>query len=209
MYPKFNAGSANIEASDVYVRINYNWYMYRQCPWNHGIDGYWHLTMINCQLPVKLSHGYKQFQLHSKYSLTVALLSSAWWRHQMKTFSALLAFCAENSPHKGQWRGALMFSLIWTWINSWVNNPEAGDLRRHRAHCYVSVMSTQRLWPNLLSRYIIHAVSVETNQSGRSPKEVTPFLLQTLVAISYDFFNCMIQSKWDQIIQESTIIIII
>ena len=45
-----------------------------------------------------------------------------------------------NSPHKGQWRGALMFSLICIWINSWVNNPEAGDLRRHRAHCYVSVM---------------------------------------------------------------------
>ena len=42
----------------------------------------------------------------------------AWWRHQMKTFSALLAFCAGNSPvpvnspHKGHWRGALMFSLI-------------------------------------------------------------------------------------------------
>ena len=45
-----------------------------------------------------------------------------------------------NSPHKGQWRGALMFSLIWTWTNSWVNNPEAGDLRRNRAHCDVSVM---------------------------------------------------------------------
>ena len=27
-----------------------------------------------------------------------------------------------NSPHKGQWRGALMFSLICTWINGWVNN---------------------------------------------------------------------------------------
>ena len=44
-----------------------------------------------------------------------------------------------NSPHKGQWRGALMSSLIWTGINSWVNNPEAGDLRRHRAHCDVGV----------------------------------------------------------------------
>ena len=27
-----------------------------------------------------------------------------------------------NSPHKGQWRGALMFSLICAWINVWVNN---------------------------------------------------------------------------------------
>ena len=34
----------------------------------------------------------------------------------------------------GQWRGALMFSLICVWINGWVNNREAGDLRRHRAH---------------------------------------------------------------------------
>ena len=39
----------------------------------------------------------------------------SWWRHQMKTFSALMAICAGNSPvpgefpHKGHWRGALMF----------------------------------------------------------------------------------------------------
>ena len=32
-----------------------------------------------------------------------------------------------NSPHKGQWRGALMFSLICVWINGWVNNREAGN----------------------------------------------------------------------------------
>ena len=37
-----------------------------------------------------------------------------------------------NSLHKGQWRGAFMFSLICAWINLWVNNREAGDLRRYR-----------------------------------------------------------------------------
>ena len=69
-----------------------------------------------------------------------------WWRHQKETFSALLAICAGihrspvNSPHKGQWRGALMFSLICVWINDWVNNREAGDLRRYRAHYDVIVM---------------------------------------------------------------------
>ena len=47
-----------------------------------------------------------------------------------------------NSPHKGQWRGALMSSLLCAWINAWENNREAGDLRRHRAHCDVTVMST-------------------------------------------------------------------
>ena len=45
-----------------------------------------------------------------------------------------------NSPHKGQWRRALMFSLICGWINGWVNNCEAGDLRRYRAHFDVTVM---------------------------------------------------------------------
>ena len=70
----------------------------------------------------------------------------SWWRHQMEAFSALLAICAGNSPvpvnspHKGQWRGALMFSLICIWINDWVNNGEAGDLRRYRGHYDVIVM---------------------------------------------------------------------
>ena len=45
-----------------------------------------------------------------------------------------------NSPHKGQWRGALMFSLICVWINGWVNNREAGGLRRYCAHYDVIVM---------------------------------------------------------------------
>ena len=64
----------------------------------------------------------------------------------METFSALLALCAGihrspvNSPHKGQWRGTLMFSLICVWTNGWVNNREAGDLRRYRAHYDVTVM---------------------------------------------------------------------
>ena len=53
-----------------------------------------------------------------------------------------------NSPHKGQWRGALMFSLIYVWINGWVNNREAGDLRPHRAHYDVIVMMVITLLDN-------------------------------------------------------------
>ena len=48
-----------------------------------------------------------------------------------------------NSPHKGQGRGALMFSLICARIKGWVNNGEAGDLRRHRAHYDVNVIFTR------------------------------------------------------------------
>ena len=49
--------------------------------------------------------------------------------------------CGEFTGHKGQWHRALMFSLICAWINvRWVNNREAGDLRRHRAHYDATVM---------------------------------------------------------------------
>ena len=48
--------------------------------------------------------------------------------------------CEEFTGHrwipryKSQWRGALVFSLICAWINGWLNNREAGDLRRHHTH---------------------------------------------------------------------------
>ena len=48
-----------------------------------------------------------------------------------------------NSPHKGQWRGALAFSLICARMNSWVNDREAGDLTRHCAHYDVTIMLNQ------------------------------------------------------------------
>ena len=66
----------------------------------------------------------------------------------METFSALLAFVRGihrspmNSPHKGQCHGALMFFFIYVWINDWVNNREAGDLRPFHAHRDVTVMSS-------------------------------------------------------------------
>ena len=59
----------------------------------------------------------------------------SWWRHEIETSVPV------NSPHKGQWCGALMFSLIYAWINDWVNSREAGDLRCHHGHYDVTVMS--------------------------------------------------------------------
>ena len=65
---------------------------------------------------------------------------STWWRHQMEHFPRYWPFVRGihrfpmNSQHKGQWPGAFVFSLIGAWINRWVNNREAGDLRRYRAH---------------------------------------------------------------------------
>ena len=60
-----------------------------------------------------------QLMIPQKYERPIWLslptdVLSPWWRHQMETFSALLAICAGNSPVTGQWRGASMFSLICT-----------------------------------------------------------------------------------------------
>ena len=43
-----------------------------------------------------------------------------------------------NYPHKGQWRVALMFSLICTGCS---NNRYAGDSRRYRAHFGATIMT--------------------------------------------------------------------
>ena len=59
------------------------------------------------------------------------------WKHFLRYWPFV---SPENSPHKGQWRGALMFSLICTWTNSWLNNWDAADLRCHRAHYDITVM---------------------------------------------------------------------
>ena len=73
-----------------------------------------------------------------------------WYCHQMEHLLRYWPFMRGihrwqvNSPHEGQWRGALMFSLICGWINGWVNNRAAGDLRRRRAHYDIIVMSFPR-----------------------------------------------------------------
>ena len=63
-----------------------------------------------------------------------------------ETFSALLALCAGNSPVTGefpwQWSVKWSWCFLWSahWINDWVDNREAGDLRRHQAHYDIIVM---------------------------------------------------------------------
>ena len=74
-----------------------------------------------------------------------------------------------NSPHKGQWRGALMFSLICVWINGWVNNCEAGDLRRHRAHYDVTVITLK--WDRALA-----ITSTETPGLSKCQRNLTSAL---------------------------------
>ena len=107
-------------------------------------------------------------------------VSCTWWRHQMETFSALLAFVRVihrppvNSPLKGQWRRVLMFSLICAWMNGWVNNRETGDLRRHRAHYDVIVMTCQKLGWSWHPRNLDDVVQTDQQRSLRWPPPTPP-----------------------------------
>ena len=75
------------------------------------------------------------------------------WRHQMEKnlrnwpFVRGIHRWPVNSPHKGQWRGALMFSLICTWTSGWVNHRDTGNLRRHRAQYDVTIL----IWPSFIT----------------------------------------------------------
>ena len=84
------------------------------------------------------------------------------WKHFPRywTFVRRIHRSLVNSPRKGQWRGALICSLICLWINGWVNNREAGDLRRYRAHYDVTEMIMHKLYNYILMlihfRYVMY-----------------------------------------------------
>ena len=104
----------------------------------------------------------------------IKLCASSWWRHQMNNFPRYWPFVRGihrspvNSPHKGQWRGTLMFSLTYAWIRGWVNYREAGDLRRHQAHYDLIVMISH---PSVNSNKIY---CPETLNSGQNRQFFVP-----------------------------------
>ena len=103
-----------------------------------------------------LSHCKQQLLLFS----TASSFSESWWHHHMKHFPHYWPFVRGihrspvNSPQKGQWRGPLMFTLICVWINDWVNNREAGDLRRYRAYYDVTLMYRPFTWESFTQKQI-------------------------------------------------------
>ena len=133
----------------------------------------------------------------------------------METFSAQLALCAGNSPvpvnspHKGQWRGSLMFSLIC----GWVNNREAGDLRRHRGHYNVNVIIRMPAMRNpcvsgisaVTCNYVFHTHrSNPFHQNGLTliPAWISSYILYKVCdEISYPFpnFNGCTVEIWEWI----------
>ena len=151
----------------------------------HQSNVWWTLKVFrpHCDTPAQQSCGRRTYWFHSICPSVVHAVSALWliaysWRHQMETLSALLAICAGNSPVPGEfkWCGALMFSLICTQINGWVNNRGAGDLRRHRTHYDVTVMFVDYIhtcmrhkynpWGNDVSCTISRSISQRSRSLG-------------------------------------------
>ena len=131
------------------------------CPWNtpHEYDKYsvfnfgWHKNVLTCRLSsvsprfwlLKHKCFWEQWYMFLAPDSSILVHDDVVkWKHFFRVIGPL---CGEftghppvTSPRKGQWRGALMSSLIYALTNGWVNNRDAHDLRRHRAHYDVTVM---------------------------------------------------------------------
>ena len=97
----------------------------------------------------------------------------------METFSALLAICAGNSPVTGEFPAQRpvtqrfdVFFFIYAWVKGWVNNQEAGDLRRHRAHYAVTMMVnlTNKAMPSITVG-ICHEACCESSVRTESKRQ--------------------------------------
>ena len=125
----------------------------------------------------------------------------------METVSALLAICAGNSPvtgefpHKGQWRGALMFSLICAWINGWVNNREAGDMRRYCTHYDVIVMINRNTMMDISDCGIISVTHVVYHHLRRSLTPWCPLWRGHLVTMRLAGHHRDSCTPWDAVCQ--------
>ena len=115
------------------------------------------------------------------------------WKHFPRYWPFVLGIHRSpvNSQHKGLWRGALMFSLICVWINVWVNNGEAGDLKRYRAHCDVTVMKARTMY---LIRGVFYIntlyINIDTSMPKRRNSSASALDLR-LFALSHWYDVCL------------------
>ena len=120
------------------------------------------LTLVNCTVaPVPLEYSWRTW---IKQVIPWPMVTS--WNGNMFRYWPFVRGIHRSpvdSPYKGQWRGALMLSLICAWTNGWANNRDAGDLRPHRTHYAVTVMlrSTTKTNRGHISWIVHDAMSIK------------------------------------------------
>ena len=119
--------------------------------WTQPFAAYW--TTYVSKMEVR-NETFSLIFFHSIFFMPLPLDSRgimAWWRHQIETFFALQVFTGTLCGEFSAWRwipfakasDAELWCFLWSvheQTNSWVNNRDAGDLRRHYADCDVTVM---------------------------------------------------------------------
>ena len=116
-----------------------------------------------------------------------------WWSHKMETFCALLALCAGNSsitsgfPSQRPVKQSFGLFLDLFLKNGWVNNWDAGDLRRHWAQCHATVV----MWSRGLVSYSYSSVCrlCHSPKSGLSCQLCTEWNHWMFVFPGVTFFN--------------------
>ena len=143
---------------------------------------------------IRFSVGLCQAEVR-RWQIVAALVSSSFhlhddvikWKHFLRYWPFVRGIHQSpvNSPHKGQWLWALMFSLICVWINGWVNNGEAGDLRRYRAYYDVPVM-------------VCMDYKSDTRDAGDEPWEClvqAGFSIRYCVILIFHFYNFQVYRR--------------
>ena len=100
------------------------------------------------------------------------------WKHFLRYWSFVRGIHRSpvNSPHKGRWRGSLVFSLICAWINGWVNHREAGDLS---VWCNISIS------PNIkLTTFVYINIDVYVITSTGNAEWINMIYIQACVALA-------------------------
>ena len=179
-------------------QYNLSWYHASNRPGRCNMRWSWKVICIVCAL--RTLH---VFNIGSSYYTRLPKCSQeciTWWRHQMETFSALLTLCVRginwspvNSSHKGQWRGALVFSLICTWTNGYANNQDPSNLRRHRSDYDITLMN--QLMRLLVNRVMLH-------NKGLWPRQIIDFFATFVYTCgSCIYFSTLIPNLEDRMLQ--------
>ena len=131
------------------------------------------LIYMSISFPIKYVHGFiLLFAVVISWALVDACNACIHihddvikWKHFLRNWPFVRGIHRSpvNSPHKGQWRGALMFTLICARINGWVNTREAGDLRRYLPHYDVIVMRSGLFYWHLADQKIAPVPVAYTN----------------------------------------------
>ena len=117
-------------------------------------------NLIHCYIGFPSLRCHASLSVNTKYENSIASFTDSLnhddvikWKHFPHNWPFVRGIhrSAVNSSHKGQWRGSMMFfvdSSVYSGAEYYLNNLEACDLRRHRAHDDVIVMSTHRAGPS-------------------------------------------------------------